>query len=253
MKRVFNFYWHIILMDMAGTSVKCGAKEPERLPLLAPYLHQRHDIVVCIVIFLLSNMPGSSSLSQTHPMTLCNTPESLRAALDTISGHTHVFFDCEGRTLGEAGGKLSLLNLGVVQEEDRGQRPSVFLIDILAFQGLNSHHLVPIFDLMSSETVFKVVFDGRMDASELLHGHGVQLKNVLDLQVADILSREKRGEGIEGQLGRLVGFLRQEEITRNRALYLQVQKINGLNSAMQEHGVGSNAKGCELRFLECGQ
>jgi exonuclease 3'-5' domain-containing protein 1 len=198
-------------------------------------------------------MSGSSSLSQTRPMTLCNTPESLRAAFDAISGHTHIFLDCEGQTLGEVGGKLSLLDVGVVQEEDSERRLSVFLIDVLAFQGPNSHLLVPIFDIMRSETVFKVVFDGRMDASELLHGHGVQLNNVLDLQVADVLSREKRGESVEGRLQRLVGFLRREEITRNRGLYLQVQKLNGLKWAMEEHGLRCNDNGCELRLFEYGR
>lgn len=227
--------------------VKCGGKEPAP----AHYVHQPHNIIVRTIIFLLSDMSGSSSLSQTSPMTLCNTPETLRAAFDAISGHSHVFLDCEGHTLGEVGGKLSLLNLGVVPGEGGERRPSIFLIDILAFQGPKSHHLVPIFDIMRSETVFKVVFDGRMDASELLHGHGVQLRNVLDLQVADILSREKRGESVQERLGRLVGFLRQEEITQNRSLYLQVQKLNGLKSAMEEHVFGINDKRCELRLLEC--
>jgi exonuclease 3'-5' domain-containing protein 1 len=179
-------------------------------------------------------------------MTLCSTPESLRAALETLSGCSHVFLDCEGHTLGAVGGKLSLLNLGVVLDRDGERRLFTFLIDTLAFQGSNYRHLVPIFDILRSEVVFKVVFDGRMDASELRHCHGVQLRNVLDLQVADILSREKRGESLEKRLGRLVGFLPEHEIRRNRALYLQVQKLNGLESALEEHGVPSDGKGCEL-------
>ena len=121
---------------------------------------------------------------------------------------------------------------------------SVSLIDALAFQGSNPHLLVPFFDIICSETIFKVMFDGRMDASELLHGHGVQLRNVLDLQVADIVSREKRGEDIEKQLKRLEAFLSWRDL-KERSLYLQVQKLNSLDSAMEEHGVLNDRKGGE--------
>jgi exonuclease 3'-5' domain-containing protein 1 len=115
-----------------------------------------------------------------------------------LSQHSHIILDCEGRTLGAAGGKLSLLNLGVSQEDDDGdEHLSIFVIDVLAFQKNKAVHLAPIFDILKSEDIFKVVFDGRMDSSELLHGHGVKLNNVLGLQLADVLSREKRGEGAE--------------------------------------------------------
>jgi exonuclease 3'-5' domain-containing protein 1 len=184
-------------------------------------------------------------------MALCSTPESLQAALGTLSGRSHVFLDCEGQTLGAVGGKLSLLSMGVVLDRDGERCLSTFLIDALAFQGSNWRHLAPIFDILRSESVFKVMFDGRMDASELLHGHGVQLRNVLDLQVADIFSREKRGESVEKRLGRLVGFLPEDEIRRNRAHYLQVQKLNGLESALEEYGVLSDGKGCELGPIYC--
>ena len=181
-------------------------------------------------------------------MTLCSTPESLRVAIQALSEQTHIFLDCEGQTLGEVGGKLSLLNLGVTPIKSPF-RLQTFLIDMLAFEGNKYHHLVPIFDILRSETIFTVVFDGRMDASELLHGHGVQLKNVLDLQVADMASREKRRESVEQQLQRLVKFLPQNEITRNRTLYLQVQKLNGLESATNEHSLYSGSKGRESRPL----
>lgn len=176
-------------------------------------------------------------------MTLCSTPESLQTVLQALSGQTHVFLDCEGKTLGEAGGKLSLLNLGVVNQNNRLQ---TFLVDVLAFERSNSRYLAPIFEMLRSEEVFKVMFDGRMDASELLHGHGVRLRNVLDLQVADVASRERRGESDNGRLQRLIGFLPQQEINRNRSLYLQVERLNNLDYATVEHGVPGGNKGCEL-------
>jgi len=191
-------------------------------------------------------MSGLPMAMPDHPSSsyrVCSTVASLTAAVDVLSEHSHIFLDCEGRTLGLVGGKLSLLNLGVVDDtEDGEQHLSIFVIDILAFQGARSHHLIPVFDILKSEEVFKVVFDGRMDASELLHGHGVQLLNVLDLQVADILSREKRGEDVDQQLQRLAGFLPKSELGRNPSFYYCVQKLNGMASAMREHGIEGGKK-----------
>jgi exonuclease 3'-5' domain-containing protein 1 len=218
---------------------------------LAYYFCQQYITTVRSNVGINLNRSSSSFSFTESTMALCSTPESLRAAVETLSGSSHVFLDCEGHTLGSVGGKLSLLSLGVVLDKDGERRLSTFLIDTLAFQGPNSHHLIPIFDILRSEVVFKVVFDGRMDASELLHGHGVHLKNVLDLQVADILSREQRGEGIEKRLRRLAEFLPEDEIRRNRTQYLQVQKLNGLESALEEHGVPSDGKGCEFRPIHC--
>jgi exonuclease 3'-5' domain-containing protein 1 len=173
---------------------------------------------------------------------LCATPSSLRAAAQVLSEHSHIILDCEGRNLGDAGGILSLLNLGVVHEDDEGdEHLSIFLVDVLSFQGEKAHYLTPIFDMLKSDDVFKIVFDGRMDFSELFHGHGVELRNVLDLQLVDILSREKRGEGLSQQLQRLTVFLPRQEIARNRPLYLGIQKLNNMAWAMQEHGI-KNAK-----------
>jgi exonuclease 3'-5' domain-containing protein 1 len=176
---------------------------------------------------------------------VCTTPESLEAAADVLLQHSHIILDCEGHSLGEVGGKLSLLNLGVSHEDDAGdEHLSIFVIDVLAFQNDKEKHLIPIFDILKSENIFKIVFDGRMDSSELLHGHGIKLNNVLDLQLADISSREKRGEGIDRQLQRLEGFLPKYELARNPTMYSSVQRLNGMGSAMREYGIpGANKRG----------
>jgi len=182
---------------------------------------------------------------------VCTTPDSLQAAADVLLQHSHIILDCEGHSLGEAGGKLSLLNLGVSHEDDGGdEHLSIFVIDVLAFQNDKAKHLIPIFDILKSENIFKIVFDGRMDSSELLHGHGIKLNNVLDLQLADISSREKRGEGIDRQLRRLQGFLPRYELARNPAMYSSVQKLNGMASAAREYDIqGANKRGEHCRAL----
>ena len=174
---------------------------------------------------------------------VCTTPESLRTAVATLSQHSHIIFDCEGHTLGEAGGKFSLLNLGVAHEDEQGDESlSIFVIDVLSFQNGGESHLAPVFDILKSDKIFKVMFDCRMDASELLHGHAVQLTNVLDLQLADVVSREKRGEGFDRQLQHLVGFLPRHELSRNPSQYRSVHKLSNMDFAMKEYGIGYTMK-----------
>jgi exonuclease 3'-5' domain-containing protein 1 len=207
-----------------------------------------HQLPTNTGVDLTPNMSSLSLQLPEYPMasySVCTTPESLQVAAGVLLQHSHIILDCEGHSLGGAGGKLSLLNLGVSHEEDGGdEHLSIFVIDVLAFQGDKSKHLIPIFDILESVDVFKIVFDGRMDSSELLHGHGIKLNNVLDLQLADISSREKRGEGIDRQLRRLAGFLPKYELARNPTMYSSVQKLNGMASAMREYGIqGANKRG----------
>lgn len=117
------------------------------------------------------------------------------------------------------------------------ERLSIFLIDVRALERRDKLQIKRLFPLLESETPFKVVFDGRMDASEFFHRWGVELDGVIDLQVADILSRTTRREGIEQQLQRLNSFVPKWEIQRNRALYSRLTKLNGLDGALREHGI----------------
>ena len=47
---------------------------------------------------------------------------------------------------------------------------------------------------LESTTITKYVWDGRCDYSELKHGHGITLKGVVDLQLADVHSEIERQE-----------------------------------------------------------
>jgi exonuclease 3'-5' domain-containing protein 1 len=171
---------------------------------------------------------------------LCDTETKLDAVVKSLQDTNMVFLDCEGRILGSIGGCLSLLNLGKVEKGNNGiPKLFIYLIDVLAFDGERMELLRPIFDIIESKKVIKVVFDGRMDASELLHGHNVTLQCVIDLQVADIVSRAKRGESESKRLQRLGGYVPWHELSTNTAGYKNVYRLNGLQYALNEHGLSA--------------
>ena len=160
------------------------------------------------------NMPPS--------YTLCDTPDQATAALAKLTYCTGFAFDSEGHNLGQGGGTLSLLSFKLPDG-------AIFLVDAIV---LTEQQLQPFLDILHDQNIRKWVWDGRMDYSELWHGHNVELRGVLDLQLADVTSRKERGEGPVQQLNRLSrgGYL-------NRGSYANVHRLNALSFAVQEHGV----------------
>jgi len=125
-----------------------------------------------------------------------------------------------------------------------------YLIDVIS---LTNDALRSIFDIIQSSSPVKIMFDGRMDYSELFHGYNTPIRNVFDLQLADICSRPQRGEGLYNQLRRLSPYLNRWEITRQRDSYMQVQKIPGLQQCLREHNVysgGLTTKGHHLVYQQ---
>ncbi|KAG8798178.1 hypothetical protein FRC16_007776, partial [Serendipita sp. 398] len=173
---------------------------------------------------------------------LCDTVASLDIALSVLVNADTIFIDCEGRDLGETGGRLSLISLGALHPIPgvAADHLSVFLIDVIKLS--EDGILEPIYELLRRDTVLKVGYDLRMDAAEFWHGHGVQLETVLDLQVADIMARAVRREGLDEQLKRLVGFVPRHELRRNREMWVNVQKLNGLDWALKDLGLAITAK-----------
>lgn len=128
---------------------------------------------------------------------LCNTAESSEAALQVLSKVETVYLDCEGVQLGAEGGSLALVSLGAVLKKDNGTEAlAIFLIDILALGGPNSEDMASLRALLEGKSPTKVMFDCRMDTSEFFHGFNIRLDGVVDLQLADMLSRPKRREGL---------------------------------------------------------
>ena len=97
-----------------------------------------------------------------------------------------------------------------------------YLTDIIS---LTTDSLRPIIKLC---LVTKIVFDGRMDFSELYHGHGTTLHNVIDLQLADADSRLQRGEDEDEQIRRLIPYLHRREIAGQPNSYTKVHRSGAM-------------------------
>ncbi|KAJ7916506.1 ribonuclease H-like domain-containing protein [Mycena leptocephala] len=164
---------------------------------------------------------------------LCDKESELSAVTDALRESSTLILDCEGTNLGvKKSGRLTLISLGT-QAPNQEQ---AYLIDVLA---IGKDGLKPIFDILESNKVRKVVFDGRMDQSALFHEYGVTMQNVVDLQLADIKSRHLRGEeeGSAEQMDRLSPYLQRSEVRANMQLYTKVQRLAGLRKALEEHDV----------------
>ena len=168
--------------------------------------------------------------NQIDDYILCADDSSLADAIAAIQPASSLALDCEGKDLGVEGGTLSLISLRVLEPETSG----IYLIDTIS---LTKDQLSPIFDIIESSSVTKIVFDGRMDFSELYHGWSVSLRGVLDLQLADVDSRHQRGEDEEDQFSRLSPYLHRREISGQPGSYSAVHKLCGLDQCIKDHGI----------------
>ena len=165
--------------------------------------------------------------------TVCSDATTVTNAVETLRAYSHIAFDCEGHSLGESEGYLSIISLCAIQSTET-EPIHVFLIDTLA---LDSETIRPVFDLLRSDEHTKVIFDGRKDWSELYHRYSVRLTRVLDLQLADIESRAKRGEGLQEQLNRLSPFCPRNEVQSQPKLFRMIHRLNGLELCAKEHNL----------------
>lgn len=76
-----------------------------------------------------------------------------------------------------------------------------------------------------------------MDYSALYHECGIELRNVLDLQLADVVSRGLRGEGEGRRMERLGSFLGRWEVEGKKERYGGVHKLNGMKDCLWEHEI----------------
>ncbi|KAJ7098314.1 ribonuclease H-like domain-containing protein [Mycena epipterygia] len=164
--------------------------------------------------------------------TYCDKEIDLLEITKSLQDCPILFLDCEGEDMGVQSGHLWLISLGTASPGSQ----RIYLFDVLA---IGTEGLKAVFDILASNQIQKVVFDGRMDQSALYHEYGVTMQNVLDLQLADIKSRPQRGEkrGSKEQLDRLLRYIPRSEIDANRELYQKVQRLVGLGDAFREHKV----------------
>lgn len=171
----------------------------------------------------------SQPISSTNPtmFILCNNEETIADAVLSLSQTSSIFLDCEGRDLGAENGALSIISLGSLHTD------VIYLIDVVA---LSPDLLRPVFDLLESKDVRKVVWDGRMDFSELFFGYSTAIDaNVLDLQLVDISSRSARGENEYKRKQRMCGRFPYRE---TRKLQLEgLHALCSLDRALREHDI----------------
>ena len=189
-----------------------------------------------------------SGPATSEPHILCDTDSKCEEALPALRSSPTLILDCEGRDLGVVGGALSIVILRTTTTDAQ-----TYLIDI---KSLSATARNDIFDLLSSPKVRKIVFDGRADFSALYHEYGIELHNVVDMQLVDIKSRHALGEKPDEQLKRLCGAFAPREIWRNKELYKQVHKLSSLERCLREHqclqsnhGSALRPKGMRILFL----
>ena len=173
---------------------------------------------------------------ESRPL-LCNTEAILTAALPVLQGCSTLILDCEGLQLGERGGSLSLITLRTIAPSSI----RTYIIDVVS---LPDTALEPVFDILRSSNVCKVFFDGRMDYSAIYHSYGVELKNLLDIQLVDVASRQTKSEGQAAQFRRLQRYLPYIDFYSNMEAYQQVHKLSGLNECLEEHTSTITGKRC---------
>lgn len=128
---------------------------------------------------------------------------------DPFQGSKIIYLDCEGNSLGDIGGKLGLIQLGFGDK--------VYLVDVLALPSST----LALKELLESLSFTKVMWDGRQDYIELLQGHRIELKGVLDLQLVEVQNRRPPGRiGYVGLRGMSRAF---SEIS------LSQQRASGIN------------------------
>lgn len=181
--------------------------------------------------------------AQALPRTLCNDVTTLTRAVTALRSCSYIVCDCEGTNLGSLGGRLSLIILCGIPIAD-SEQPHIYLIDTVV---LKRRILQPVFELLRSDQHTKVMYDPRMDWSELFHRHNVELSQVLDLQLADVASRSVRGEREGGQLARLFTFCGEDNVKSHRQSYTKVHRLNSLESCATEHNVVNGSKKIKSR------
>jgi len=133
---------------------------------------------------------------KTHKYTVCDSVKSIQAGVEALSKSPFLILDCEGKNLGGIGGALSLICIGTARAE------RIFIFDALALHKAK-RATQDLWNLLNDAKVIKYMWDGRMDAMELLET-GVRLQGVMDLQIVEVASRlTNRRESNQARLKRL--------------------------------------------------
>jgi exonuclease 3'-5' domain-containing protein 1 len=162
---------------------------------------------------------------------LCATADEVASALDDTGSHAHVLLDCEGKSLGEVGGAISLLSLGTLEP---GPRQRIYVLDVIKIRSIpEARDAVAAF--LARADIVKVVWDGRMDWIELREAFGVEPVGVVDLQIAEVLARPRVMQESEQEQRQRVYSLFQDSIKLQLALIYDCHVILGMQAAMNKY------------------
>ncbi|THH17925.1 hypothetical protein EW146_g2968 [Bondarzewia mesenterica] len=116
----------------------------------------------------------------------------------------------------------------------------IFILDIVALGEFSSIHAIEtIRTFLNRQDIIKIVWDGRMDSIECRYTLHARLRSVLDLQVAEVLSRESiLQQGERQRLERLVrGQFGYSIVRKNRGLLKGLNLVLGLQACLDEQGI----------------
>lgn len=160
----------------------------------------------------------------------CDTPASYASSMWHLRQADYLILDCEGVNLGRAGGSVTLICVGTPFAKH------IFLFDVLS-PLISNRDVYALLDVLSDRNVLKVVWDGRMDFLEIYSTFGISLEGVLDLQVAEVMSRSfVRGEEEDARVQRLRRVLRLPDIKKYHGRYEGLHAVIGLQRCWEECG-----------------
>lgn len=172
----------------------------------------------------------------------CDSPATYASAVWHLRHAPYLIVDCEGNNLGRAGGSVTLICVGTPFAEH------IFLFDVLS-PLISRYDIDALLSLFNDENILKVMWDGRMDYLEILETYGVPMRGVLDLQIAEVVSRSTiRGEGEEARVRRIRNVLGFHN--RHRARYDGLHAVIGLQRCWRDCGY-SDATGKDRKSIPC--
>jgi len=170
-------------------------------------------------------------MSSTHSpsYTFCSTPTAVTNAVALLALSEYLVLDCEGKSIGTTDGILSLICIGTAHSEN------IFIFDALALTYAEPA-IAPLLNLLKSNQVRKVVWDGRQDFLEIMDNYGISLGGVVDLQLAEVTSRSAvRGENDRKRLLRLSsGHLSYKLVKEKKKELNGIHLVIGLQKCLEQ-------------------
>lgn len=166
----------------------------------------------------------------------CTTKDSVTEAVVKLRRSPYLILDTEGRDIGSLDGALSLIAVGTANASH------IFLFDVV--DALSQNDIQPLLDLFADDTYMKLMWDGRQDYVELKESYGYELVNVLDLQIAELVSRWLiRGEGERERTVRIQKlFFGFRPVRENPKAFEGLHVVTGMQRCIEEVKIDTEGK-----------